>query len=84
MTPVDSAAAAPPSYRWARVSLLLIAATELLDALSSVQDIFTEYHSVATLCARTQQHQARAVAPARWRGVVFSRHEGIYATRFLP
>jgi hypothetical protein len=44
MTPVDSAAAAPPSYRWARVSLLLIAATELLDALSSVQDIFTEYH----------------------------------------
>ena len=44
MTPVDSAAAAPPSYRWARVSLLLIAAIELLDALSSVQDIFTEYH----------------------------------------
>jgi hypothetical protein len=26
------------------VSLLLIAAIELLDALSSVQDIFTEYH----------------------------------------
>jgi len=41
MTPVESATAAPPSYRWASVSLLLIAEIELLDALSSVQGIFT-------------------------------------------
>ena len=44
MTTVDTAAAAPPSYRWARVGLVLVAAIELLDALSGVQGIFTDYH----------------------------------------
>ena len=44
MTSVDTAAAAPPSYRWARVGLVLVAAIELLDALSGVQGIFTDYH----------------------------------------
>jgi hypothetical protein len=44
MTSVDTADPAPPSYRWARVGLVFIAAVELLDALSSVQGIFTEYH----------------------------------------
>jgi hypothetical protein len=49
MTSVDTAVAAPPSYRWARVGLVIIAAVELLDALSSVQGIFTDYHHETTL-----------------------------------
>jgi hypothetical protein len=49
MTSIDTAAAAPSSYRWARVSLVLIAAIELLDALSSVQGIFAEYHHETAL-----------------------------------
>jgi len=49
MTSIDTAIAAPPSYRWARVSLVLIAAIELLDALSSMQGIFTEYHHETAL-----------------------------------
>jgi len=49
MTSVDTADAAPPSYRWARVGLVLIAAIELLDALSNVQGIFTEYHHDTSL-----------------------------------
>jgi len=49
MTSIDTAAAAPPSYRWARVGLVLIAAIELLDALSSVRGIFTEYHHETVL-----------------------------------
>src|SRR5215510_10106553 len=49
MTSIDTAIAAHTSYRWARVSLVLIAAIELLDALSSVQGIFTEYHHETAL-----------------------------------
>jgi hypothetical protein len=49
MTSVDTADPAPPSYRWARVGLIFIAAVELLDALSSVQGIFTEYHHETSL-----------------------------------
>jgi hypothetical protein len=49
MTSVDTADPAPPSYRWARVGLVFIAAVELLDALSSVQGIFTEYHHETSL-----------------------------------
>ena len=49
MTSIDTAIAAHPSYRWARVSLVLIAAIELLDALSSMQGIFTEYHHETAL-----------------------------------
>ena len=49
MTSVDTAAAAPSSHRWARVGIVLIAAIELLDALSSVQGIFTDYHHETAL-----------------------------------
>jgi succinate dehydrogenase hydrophobic anchor subunit len=43
MTTIASTDAAP-SYRWLRVFLVLIAALEFLDALSGVQNIFTDYH----------------------------------------
>ena len=54
MTSADTTAAAPPSYRWARVGLVLIAAIELLDALSSAQGIFTEYHHETALLRYAQ------------------------------
>lgn len=43
MTTADIATAAP-SHRWLRVFLVLIAALEFLDALTGVQNIFTDYH----------------------------------------
>ena len=49
MTSVDTADAAPPSYRWARVGLVFIPAIEMLDALSSVQGTFIEYHHETAL-----------------------------------
>ena len=33
-----------PSHRWLRLLLVLVAALEFLDALSSLQNIFTDYH----------------------------------------
>jgi hypothetical protein len=33
-----------PSHRWLRIGLVLIAALEFLDALSGVQNIFTDHH----------------------------------------
>jgi hypothetical protein len=38
-----------PSHRWVRVGLVLVAAIELLDALSSVPGIFTDYHHETAL-----------------------------------
>ena len=38
-----------PSHRWLRIGLVLIAALEFLDALSGVQNIFTDYHHDTTL-----------------------------------
>jgi hypothetical protein len=43
MTTIASTDTAP-SYRWLRVFLVLVAALEFLDALSGVQNIFTDYH----------------------------------------
>ena len=43
MTTIASTAA-PQSHRWLRLGLVLIAALEFLDALSGVQNIFTDYH----------------------------------------
>lgn len=48
MTTVASTDVAP-SHRWVRVGLVLIAALELLDALSSVQGIFTDFHHETAL-----------------------------------
>lgn len=44
MTTAVSTDAATPSHRWLRVGLILIAVLEFLDALSGVQNIFTDYH----------------------------------------
>ena len=38
-----------PSHRWLRLLLVLVAALEFLDALSGVQNIFTDYHHDTTL-----------------------------------
>jgi hypothetical protein len=43
MTAMANTDTAPP-HRWLRVVLVLIAALEFLDALSGVQNIFTDYH----------------------------------------
>jgi len=85
MTSIDTAIAAHPSYRWARVSLVLIAAIELLDALSSVQGIFTEYHHETALLRFAQGINSikLALSPCSLARRWFWRHEGIFATRFL-
>ena len=44
MTIIATTDTAPPSHRWLRVALVVIAALEFLDALSGVQNIFTDYH----------------------------------------
>jgi succinate dehydrogenase hydrophobic anchor subunit len=38
-----------PSHRWLRLFLVLVAALEFLDALSGVQNIFTDYHHDTTM-----------------------------------
>jgi succinate dehydrogenase hydrophobic anchor subunit len=38
-----------PSDRWLRLLLVLVAALEFLDALSGVQNVFTDYHHDTTL-----------------------------------
>ena len=43
MTVAEGATAAPP-HRWLRVGLTVVAAIELLDALSGIENIFTDYH----------------------------------------
>ena len=43
MTAIANTDTVPP-HRWLRVVLVLIAALEFLDALSGVQNIFTDYH----------------------------------------
>ena len=43
MTAISNTDTVPP-HRWLRVVLVLIAALEFLDALSGVQNIFTDYH----------------------------------------
>jgi len=40
---------AAPSHRWLRLFLVLVAALEFLDALSGVQNIFTDYHHETTM-----------------------------------
>ena len=40
---------ATPSHRWLRLLLVLVGALEFLDALSSVQNAFTDYHHETTL-----------------------------------
>jgi hypothetical protein len=37
-----------PSHRWLRLLLVLVAALEFLDALSGVQNVFTDYHHDTT------------------------------------
>jgi succinate dehydrogenase hydrophobic anchor subunit len=44
MTTVATTDTAPPSHRWLRAGLIFIAVLEFLDALSGVQNIFTDYH----------------------------------------
>ncbi|HXZ46729.1 MAG TPA: hypothetical protein VEH02_08375 [Pseudolabrys sp.] len=44
MTTSVTTDAAPPTHRWLRAGLALIAALEFLDALTGVQNIFTDYH----------------------------------------
>ena len=40
----DTATGASQSHRWVQAGLVIVTAAELLDALSSVQSIFTDYH----------------------------------------
>jgi succinate dehydrogenase hydrophobic anchor subunit len=64
MTAIANTDTAPP-HRWLRVVLVLIAALEFLDALSGVQNIFTDYpHPTAFLrFAQTLTSIKLALAP---------------------
>ncbi len=44
MTSADITPAAQPRQTWLRIGLAVVAAFELIDALSGVQNIFTDYH----------------------------------------
>jgi len=58
--------AAPPSHRWLRLGLAVIAAIELIDALSGAQNIFTDYYYDTALMrfAQTLGNIKLALAPA--------------------
>lgn len=64
MTTIANASTAP-SHRWLRIGLVLIAALEFLDALSGVQNIFTDYHHDMALLrfAQTLTSIRLALAP---------------------
>jgi hypothetical protein len=64
MTTIASTPTAP-SHRWLRIGLVLIAALEFLDALSGVQNIFTDYHHDTALLrfAQTLTSIMLALAP---------------------
>src|SRR5512144_1619748 len=64
MTAIANTDTVPP-HRWLRVVLVLIAALEFLDALSGVQNIFTDYHHPAALLrfAQTLTSIKLALAP---------------------
>ncbi len=64
MTTIANASTAP-SHRWLRIGLVLIAALEFLDALSGVQNIFTDYHHDTALLrfAQTLTSIRLALAP---------------------
>jgi hypothetical protein len=49
MTTADTTLAPPASHPWLRLALAVVAAIELLDALSSVQYIFADHHHAAAL-----------------------------------
>ena len=44
MTAESTAATSPAPHPWLRLALVLVAALELLDALTSMHNIFTDYH----------------------------------------
>jgi hypothetical protein len=54
-----------PSHRWLRIGLTAVAALEFLDALSGVQNIFTDYHHDTALLrfAQTLTSVRLALAP---------------------
>ncbi|HYC18833.1 MAG TPA: hypothetical protein VEC94_16630 [Pseudolabrys sp.] len=65
MTIIATTDSAPPSHRWLRAGLVLIAALEFLDALSGVENIFTDHqHPTALLrFAQTLASIKLALAP---------------------
>ena len=65
MTTSTSTDTASPPHRWLRIGLAIIAAFELLDALSGVQNIFTDYHHPTALLrfAQTLTSIKLALAP---------------------
>jgi hypothetical protein len=65
MTTSATTDTAQPTHRWLRAGLILIAALEFLDALTGVQNIFTDYHHPTALLrfAQTLTSIALALAP---------------------
>src|SRR5437899_1338109 len=65
MTTIATTETAPTPHRWLRAALVLIAALEFLDALSGVQNIFTDYHHPTALLrfAQTLTSIKLALAP---------------------
>jgi hypothetical protein len=49
MNTAENRTAAPVPHHWLRAVLAIVALVELADALSSVHDIFTDYHHETTL-----------------------------------
>ncbi len=45
----ESTTASPAPHRWLRLALVVVAALELLDALTSMHNIFTDYHHETAL-----------------------------------
>jgi hypothetical protein len=49
MTTAENTTAAPTQHHWLRIALAVVALVELADALSSIHNIFTDYHHPTAL-----------------------------------
>jgi hypothetical protein len=49
MSTAEKTTAAPTQHHWLRIALAVVALVELADALSSIHDIFTDYHHPTAL-----------------------------------
>ena len=70
----ESTTASPAPHRWLRLALVVVAALELLDALTSMHNIFTDYHHATALLrfAQALTSVKLALAVHRRRGLLLA------------
>jgi hypothetical protein len=53
MTTAENTTAAPTQHHWLRIALTVVALVELADALSSIHNIFADYHHPTAFSGET-------------------------------